>query len=254
MSSISQYILRSRKDGLVMPSQASESWLGVSLARAYEIQREVTSHLGLAVSGWKLGGTSKALGNEKEDIVWGPIFQENLFFDRAVISDQLLFGAEVEIAMKLSEQFSLEEYLADESRSLSGYLSDVAIAVEAPCSVFPLSASAAKKNLLIADLCASGYVIVSGALPFEDFEPADLRFSLYLDDKLQSSGDSLTLTYDLERLLSEFIKASICYEGFKVEGGQWVLSGALSPLVKLKSAQTLRLESTLFNMIELAIV
>ena len=97
-------------------------------------------------------------------------------------------------------------------------------------------------------------MIVSDALPFEDFEPANLRFSLYLDDKLQCSGDSFTLIYDLERLLSEFIKASIRYEGFKVEGGQWVLSGALCPLVELKSAQALRLESTLFNAIELVVV
>jgi 2-keto-4-pentenoate hydratase len=245
MKLTSKNIFQHRKDGRVMSLDSISQCCDINSQDAYSVQREVIAELGLVVAGWKLGGTSIKPGKEGHSISWGPLFYQRIFFHDATVSDLMLLGAEVELAVKLSDSFSLESFIGEGASYLSRFISEVAVAIELPCSVFPLSL--ASKNHLVSDLCASGYVVLSESVRFEEFNAADFQFELFVDQELQFSGDISPLFDDIDKVVDLFIRASSAVEGFRADAGQWVVTGALSPLVKIKSGQLLRLESTLFN-------
>lgn len=247
-SEILNKIIYHRKSRSLLSSNNLSLYDFNNLKDAYRLQSDVCKNLDYRISGWKLGGTK----NDEKSIVWGPVFESAMFFQNAEVSDNLLFGLEVELAVRLSDDFSLVEFQSVDKGQKYDFISDISLAIELPCSVYPFKL--ATKFHLLADLCASGYVVFSNPIPFERFNNSAFKFVVYCDDELIYVGNSAELFTDLEGIVGYFINELPSTNGRHVEAGQWIVTGALSPLIEVSSGQKITVESTLFDKTQVSFV
>lgn len=137
-----------------------------SINEAYRIQRVNRNKLG-DILAWKLGGstlTTRQIFNT-DSIYFGPIFANNVTFSDNKLKSlpiyNLLRYGEAEIAFRLSNQINLldEPSLMRDPNLL---VDAIYPAVELPCAPFPLPD--AGLEVLIADMCASGHLILGQAI------------------------------------------------------------------------------------------
>lgn len=238
-------ILDARANKTRIDDSVCSSFFDISLDDAYMVQKKISIKMRNEIFGWKLGGTNSVSRDATgvNEVFWGPLYDRNVFNTSAGLKDPLLLGAEVEIALRLSENFN-EIDLSDLNENNCGVLfSQVALAIELPCSVV-ISGGAA----VIADLCASGYAVLSKPIEYKEYASSDLSFDVYLNDKLLSTGGENYLCGSVEALTFEFLKSS-SVKGFPVTSGQWILTGGLSPLIKMNDGDLLLVKSNLFDSI-----
>lgn len=242
-------ILDARANKTRVDDSVCSSFFDVSLDDAYILQKNISKKIEKEIFGWKLGGTNRASRDATgvNEVFWGPLFDKNVFNTSANLNDPILLGAEIEVALRLSENFN-EIDLSDLNENNCGVLfSQVALAIELPCSVV-ISGGAA----VIADLCASGYAVLSKPIEYNENVSSDLSFEVYLNDKLLSTGDVNYLCGSIEALTFEFLK-SASVKGFPITSGQWILTGGLSPLIKMNDGDQISVESSLFSKISFLI-
>ncbi len=213
------------------------------LSDSFNIQKEIIALINDKVVGWKLGGTNH-ISRETTgfyEVVWGPLFK-TIFTTSATLSDSLLLGAEVEVALKLSDNLDEMDLSNLSIYNYDEIFSQVALAIELPCSVVNGGGGA----MIIADLCASGYAVLSTPIEYKDYDSSNLFFDIFLNDTLLLKGDIKKMCGEIEVLAIEFLQSSNT-RGFSIAAGQWVLTGGLSPLIKMNDGDVLVVESSLFS-------
>jgi len=216
----------------------------IFLADAFNIQAQVISLINKEIIGWKLGGTNDGSRNATGfyEVFWGPLFDKTIFSSSATLNDPLLLGAEVEIALKVSAQLNVEELSDFTEVDYGKIFSQVALAIELPCS----SVTSGGGGAIVADLCASGYAVISDSIHYHKYDSSRLSFDVYLNNKFLLSGDDNYLCEKLEKLVVDFI-TSASAKGFLIKPGQWILAGGLTPLIEVRDGDTVLVKSELFE-------
>lgn len=240
----SKKIVQCRAESSKLPT--SESAFDLLLPDSFNIQKKIIALVDKKIIGWKLGGTNKASRDATGffEIFWGPLFDKTIFTTSEILNDPLLLGAEVEVALKLSDQFNIVDLSNLTKKNYSEIFSQVALAIELPCSV----ATNGSGGVIVADLCASGYAVISEPIQYFDYNSSSLAFDVYLNGKLILSGEA---DHSSEKFVIDFIKSSYS-KGFSIEAGQWIIAGGLTPLIKVRSADIILVKSTLFESISVS--
>jgi 2-keto-4-pentenoate hydratase len=204
-----------------------------SIREAYAIQSWLSNKLGWDIGGWKLGGTNKWTQSQFEtsSVYFGPLQKSRIFHISEDFSEQIKFpmrlAGELEVAVRLNENV--------EALSPLKYLKDVYQYIDcvAPSVEFPLSGGMQNSYDgvcdLVADLCASGFLVVGKSLPANELSSfANVNVFLKQHNAVVQRGSTSEIIGSVPQALFDFLNLA-CRLGIKLLRRQWVATGGCSP-------------------------
>lgn len=240
MKQIVQAIINARNNTQVVKGMKTDLFESYSIHDAYSIQQEIIQNLGEEILGWKLGGTNKKT-QEVFGVIepyWGPVFKKDFVSSTDPIKHGSVMCGEIECAVKLAEIPKKSEL--DLTR-LDDIIEEIGLSIELPWSTFE-SVAELGVNALVADLCATGKVVLGTTVPFSKFQEQMMDFSFLVNKEKVATGGMTNLVLGLEKTLKEFISLSST-EGFELKKGQWVFTGGLSSCQRFSKGDKISVQS-----------
>ena len=209
----------------------------LDLKEAYEIQHDNSLLKNKEIGAWKLGGTTSTTQSlfHTNSVYYGPIVSSAIFQNQHKISlDKRITKpkGELELSFKLSSKvkdFQAENLEGDKIFSL---IKSLAPSVELPWSPFPLPSSGL--NVLVADHCASGALILGKEVVFDK-----TKLGLLSGEVLLKSGNNFLTKGNLSHILGgplealrNFLDLALKHQ-IPLKENQWVPTGGASPCVSL---------------------
>lgn len=211
---------------------------------AYAVQQALTrsrERSGGVVVGRKIGLTSAAvqrqLGVDQPD--FGVLFADMDVSGAASIpvSRMLQPRAEAEIAFVLAEDLAEGELDLIRVRSAIDYAVAALELVDSRVEGWDIALTDT-----VADNASSGlFVLAERRFRLDEFEPRQVRMRMYDGDELVSEGDGAACLGDPLAAVVWLARTARDY-GEPLRAGQIILSGALGPLVPVRSGSTIRAE------------
>jgi 2-keto-4-pentenoate hydratase len=213
---------------------------------AYAVQRTLTDrrvHAGAAVTGRKIGLTSKAvqqqLGVHEPD--FGVLFDDMAVDESTPVPSELLLQpkAEAEIAFVLSSDLADGEVSLERVRAAIGY---------AAVSLEIVDSRIARWDITyvdtVADNASSGlYVLGSQQLTLDEFEPSEVAMTMRLDGEVSSTGTGAACLGDPLNAVAWLARTALRF-GDPLLAGQVILSGALGPMIAVGPGSQVHAEIT----------
>ena len=220
-----------------------------SLADAYNIQKANMAKFG-AVGAWKLGGSTATTQKvfATNSVYFGPILADDIF----CAGDNIGFKAhirpvkgEVEVCFRIAKSIGagLVDKLSEDN--IHEFIASVMPAIEFPWSPFPLPD--AGLNVLVADRCASGALIVGRESPWRRDIPSQLDAEIRLasDGRELANGCVANIIGSPVAALISFANLAIQL-GFTINAGDLVSTGGCTPCVEIPVGEVIRVEFSNF--------
>jgi len=243
---ISHEIFLARKDLRISNVLKDTVFKDININQAYSIQKTVIELLGQNIAGWKIGGTNNLSQKifKTTNQFWGPIFENSLFQNSEYLT---LKEGELELAFKFSEKIELLSSNDSINKSnLREYISSIAIAIEYPFSCVR-RVNDPNLSALISDCCASGQALVSKEIKYKenyDFGFIDFKINSSLIERCSAKN----LMKSCNNIILDFINKSI-KKNLALKGGQWLLTGGISPLIHFQKNSLIEISSRDFEIV-----
>ncbi len=211
-------------------------------SKAYEIQKSLSNKPEL-ISAWKVGGTTKSTQKifKTESSYLGPINKKNFFFEEEEIyfpNSSINPYGELEIAFRLSKDIESINLKSSSFKSLD-FFDSIAPAIEIPYSSMNFPESGL--HLLIADCCASGFLILGLEEKLSE-EILKKSLKVLINEIPSEVGDSKNFVLPIEKVLLDILIEAKKYN-LNLKKGHWISSGGLSKLIELPINQYFMLSS-----------
>jgi len=238
MSSIELLYKFARKSNLEMVEAIQPN----DLKHAYELQKINSEYLS-SIGGWKLGGTTELTRRlfNTQNTYYG-VLDSNVIFNA---SEEIKLPekinhcvGEVEVCFRLSKKAaSINQYNLEKS-DVNIFIDAVMPSIELPWSNFQLPDEGL--NVLIADSCAAGALIVGNPIPWNDQSEELLRDKVRLNcgDMVLAEGEIENIIDGPVQALKEFLLLAKEHQ-LELKQGHLVATGGCTPCVPLPLNDTL---------------
>lgn len=238
---ISDFYLHSRRFGNIVGELQKPS----TLMQAYEIQKRNSLELGV-VLGWKLGATT--LNTQKlfstQEMCYGAIYQPGVLpaGEDLILPEKINHPVgEIEVCFRLSDRVKDMAEFDFQNRSIHAFIETVVPSIELPWSSLPLPD--AGLEVLVADSCASGALIVGSELQWQEEVEKLLAGPVILRDEHETLAKGVVenILDGPLMALTNFLKLSQQHN-LALIPGQLVATGGCTSCVKLPRGKSLYVE------------
>ncbi len=221
--------------GLVLPDGMLSK---LTKKEAYDVQKKVVARLEKEIVGWKLGGTNHSSQSafHTSELYFGPVFSGDLLFSKGGVTEipsGVLCG-EVEIALQLSKTIDESNYREFIALPLNAFVSNSAISVEFPWSVFQdlpeLGLSA-----LICDCCAEGKALIGECYSFSQSDFSDVDGIQYCGPITSDVLNTKRLANPIDKIIKDFMTTFFSLYGKELKQGQWVFTGGVTKCLEVEA-------------------
>ena len=200
-----------------------------SIDDSYNIQNYIIKNINKKVGAWKIGGSSLATQQlfKTNKVYYGPVFKDFIYKLKTnqVKPDFIKnsYNAEIELVFNV-------EKAENSNFNFSGWrIKKIFIGIESPFTKYQINDNL---NLLVADLCASGMILIGNELDFKDLDKfKNEEITLSSDNKILTSAYIESLKSSQIEILKQSL--SIIKKNLSNCNSTLISTGGISKCVKL---------------------